>query len=203
MQRAIEQFRLNIQSVRSLDKIFESLQITDSTNNDVLEILRAEIVLVVSALDCFIHDVVRVKMIDDFNAGKSFGHFSVSMDCLKKMLSAPADVARNAFLEEEIRRLNGYKAFQEPEKISQALGLIGIQKIWEQLANKINWKSKYVKEQLTLIIEQRNRIAHEADINPSLGIGQKYSINRQETTDSVDFIEKICETIFSLINNSA
>ena len=68
MNKAIEQFRLNIKSAQILDSIYNSFD--SNVNIDLSEILRAELVLTVSALDCFIHDIVRLGTIEIYNGNK-------------------------------------------------------------------------------------------------------------------------------------
>ena len=55
-----------------------------------------------------------------------------------------------------------------------------------------------VKAHLILIVDRRNKIAHEADLDPTYP-GTRWPISIVDTTNAVDFIEKICKTIHSVI----
>ncbi len=204
MQNAIDQFRENLRSIRRLDGLCILLEQQGTSADDFSEILRSEIVLIVSALDCFVHDLVRIGMVaifrDSGTGSKAFSEFSVSMRCLKQILSLSATEDQCGVLANEIRRMNGYKSFQEPDQIAKALSVLGTTRIWEQVARRLSLTASEVKDRLATIVEQRNRIAHEADINPTLGIGKKYFIDRQSTIETVNFVEVVCESLFQLIS---
>jgi len=54
---------------------------------------------------------------------------------------------------------------------------------------------KDIKQELSIIVDRRNKIAHEADIDPTLGLGNRWGINEGLVNDAVDFIEQIVESI--------
>ncbi|WP_293105383.1 HEPN domain-containing protein [Moorena sp. SIO3I6] len=57
-----------------------------------------------------------------------------------------------------------------------------------------------IKQQLSIIVDRRNKIAHEADINPTLGLGDRWPINEKLVNDAVDFIEEVVESIHAVIS---
>lgn len=207
MKTALDQFKLNIKEVRELDAIYDFLENHTTDAFDFSNILRSEIVLLVSALDCYIHDLVRICMVEIYLKGEgtetsAFKNFPISMECVMNIANSNTDELRANFLHNEIRRLNGYKAFQEPEKISHALSCIGLRKVWEEVGKKLNCSATDVKERLQLIIEQRNRIVHEADFDPTPGtFGGKRRIDQVSTKETVNFVEKLCEELFSIASN--
>jgi hypothetical protein len=206
MNNAITQFRLNMQSVKHLDSVHISIEQQVTSVIDLSEILRAEIILAVSALDCFIHDLIRLRMVDIFvkneNWSNSFLKFSISIECLRNINLSSDINDKIFFLDQEIRRVNGYKSFQEPEKISGAFSTIGVQKLWDKVGQKISLSSIDTINKLNLIVERRNQIAHEADIDPTLGLGNKFPIDRNLVTQTIQFIETICEKIHEVVIES-
>ena len=66
MQRAFDQFQDNIKYVKELDALFVHLKDTLCLPNDLKNILRAEWVYSVSAMDKLIHELVRIGMIEAF-----------------------------------------------------------------------------------------------------------------------------------------
>ena len=78
-----------------------------------------------------------------------------------------------AWLENEIRETLGYQSFQQPDKIADAIRLISDKKLWQEVANNMNKSAKDIKQPLTLIVDRRNKIAHEADIDPTSNIGNR------------------------------
>lgn len=56
-----------------------------------------------------------------------------------------------------------------------------------------------VKQQLTDLVDRRNKIAHEADIDPTFGIGNRWEIDENLVNDAVTFIEQLVQSIHQVI----
>jgi hypothetical protein len=56
-----------------------------------------------------------------------------------------------------------------------------------------------IKEQLSLIIERRDQIAHEADIDPTCP-DTRCPINQVFVSEKVDFLEQVVESIHKVCN---
>jgi hypothetical protein len=201
MNKAIDQFKKNIDSLKSLDFIYNTLK--DKPELDLSEILRAELVLAVAAMDCFIHDLVRMRMSEIFQAVENkpdaFLNFNISLKAVEEIFAASTKEDRIYSFEQEIRRLHGYRTFQRSDNISQALSLIGVKSVWDKAGKKLGLSTANVRNQLDLIVQIRDRIAHESDIDPSLGIGEKYPIDFEMVDDSIKFLEDIADTVYSVI----
>ena len=104
-----------------------------------------------------------------------------------------------AWLENEIRETLGYQSFQQPDKIAYAIRLISDKKLWQEVANNMNKSAKDIKQQLTLIVDRRNKIAHEADIDPTYNIGNRWPIDEILVNETVDFIEAPVENIHQIL----
>jgi hypothetical protein len=63
------------------------------------------------------------------------------------------------------------------------------------VASKLGKPAKDMKQQLSVIIDRRNKIAHEADIDPTFGIGSRWNIDEALVSDAVNFIEQVVESI--------
>ena len=61
MQSALDQFYISIQRVRDLIALHHSLTAQTTSAVDLSDILRSALVLAVSALDYYIHEVVRIE----------------------------------------------------------------------------------------------------------------------------------------------
>ena len=66
MIRAIDKFSANIGRVRELGNLHAAICNMTSKAIDTSDILRAEIVLAVSALDTLVHDIVNIGIIEIF-----------------------------------------------------------------------------------------------------------------------------------------
>ena len=82
MKRVLSQFKENIERVRNLHATYKILSIETTDAIDFSDLLRAELVLVVSAIDYYIHEIVRVGMLEVFQGKRtetpSFKNFNVS-----------------------------------------------------------------------------------------------------------------------------
>jgi hypothetical protein len=199
VNRAIQQFEANLESVKQLGVIYLAFveKVTEAICLD--ELLRAELVLAVGSLDCYVHDLVRIGMGAAFKAGQgepnAYLNFGVSLDFVKKLLSLTSESDRLTLFEQEIKRLHGFRTFQTADNISQALSFIGIRAIWDKVGNVLGMNSVDVRTQLNLIVDRRNRIAHESDVDPSLGVGNKYPIDFPLVAEAVGFLDTIAHAI--------
>ncbi len=199
VDRAIQQFKANLNEVKKLGVMYVAFVDNLSGVMSLDELLRSEFVLSVGALDCYIHDLVKIGMGLAFIAGygesNAYLNFGVSLDFVKKQRSALSDDDRLILFEQEIRRLHGYKTFQTADAISQALSLIGIKTVWDKVGRTLSMDTVDVRDQLDLIVDRRNRIAHESDVDPTLGIGNKYPIDSALVDETVEFLNSIAHAI--------
>ena len=85
--------------------------------------------------------------------------------------------------------------FSTPDKITEAIHLISNVKLWDEIGKKMGKNASDVKTQLNLIIDRRNCIAHEADIDPSYP-DSRWPIDESIVDESIDFIENVAESIY-------
>ena len=249
MQSALDQFSISIGRVRDLIALHNSVKAQATGALDVSDKLRAALVLAVSALDYYVHEVVTLGMLEIHRGRRSeptpsanttqsaFSRFQVSLGGARQERLAAIDIAswleteieqtygyaflqqsytvaalipvisnsvvnrlNNAsWLEDEIRERLGYQSFQQADKIADAIRYISDKKLWDEVANKISRPAKDIKQQLNSIVDRRNKIAHEADIDPSFNIGDRWNIDEVLVGDAVDFIEKIVESIHQVL----
>lgn len=249
MQSALDQFRISIGRVRDLIALHNSVKAQASGALDVSDMLRAALVLAVSALDYYVHEVVTLGMLEihrgqrsepmpPVNTTKSaFSRFQVSLGGARQDRLAALDIAswleteiqqihgyaflqqpytvsalipaiansilnrlNNAsWLEDEIRERLGYQSFQQADKIADAIRYISDKKLWDEVGNQMSKPAKDIKQQLNSIVDRRNKIAHEADIDPTFNIGNRWYIDEVLVGDAVDFIELVVESIHQVL----
>ena len=203
MQTAIEQFRLNIERVRIIGALTKTLNAQTTGALDLSDLLRAEIVLAVSALDHFVHEIVRLGMIETYRnvrpRTRSFQNFQVSVSSISDAVS---DTSNLDWLEQEIRNSHGHRSFQTPDNIAQAVRLVSELSLWGEVASRIGISSQDIRETLILIIERRNQIAHEADMDPSYPT-VRWPIDEQMVDRSIGFIEQIAEAIYAVTSTNS
>ncbi len=95
-----------------------------------------------------------------------------------------------------------YLAFQEPEKITNALSLIwDEQHKWQKISEPFPIPESDVKILLKNIVIRRNQIVHESDID--LFTGSLLPIIRSDVEENVDFVEKLGNQIYDLLKSSS
>lgn len=194
MHKAIQSTRENISRVRYLGGLHKALLSLTTSAVDSSDILRAQIVLSVSALDYYIHEITVIGMIEVLEGKRTptsaFSKYRVSMDSVQ----GKGFVSGSGWFESDVRERHSFLSFQQPDKIADAIRLFSDVKLWQAVGVKMSMPDSDVKAQLRLIVDRRNKIAHEADIDPSYP-GARWSINEKDVERSIHFIEQVCESI--------
>ena len=197
MQNALNDFEVCMQRVRSLHALCISFGNLVTAVVDLSDILRAEIVLAVSALDYFIHELARIGMIECWSGNRAhtdaFNRFQLPIAVAKGLSNA----ASSQTLEAEIRTKHSYLSFQLPDRIADAIRLFSNVKLWDEVGKDLGMDAMAVKTTLALIIERRNKIAHEADIDPSYP-GQRWPIDSAIVERTFDDLERIARAVFKV-----
>lgn len=200
MQTAIDQFRLNIERVRNLGTMYKVLRAQTTEVLDLSDILRAELVMAVSALDHYIHEIVRLGMLEAYSGRRvqtqAFLRFQVTLESALQGISAPAS---DSWLENQIRTRHSYQSFQHPDNIANAVRLISDVQLWNEVGKHLGMDSQDVKQELITIVDRRNKIAHEADMDASFP-NKRWPINDVMVDDAINFIEQIAETIDAVVS---
>ncbi len=247
MQSALDQFRISIGRVRDLIAIHSSVKAQATGALDVSDMLRAALVLAVSALDYYVHEVVTLGMLEIHRGSRpeplpsantnqsAFSRFQVSLGCARQDRLAAIDIAswleaeiqqtqnyafleqlhsdlipaisnsivsrldNTSWLEDEIRARLGYQSFQQADKIASAFRYISDKKLWDEVAIQMNRSTRDIKQRLNSIVDRRNKIAHEADIDPTFNIGSRWNIDEVLVDDAVGFIEMLVENIHQVL----
>jgi len=249
MQSALDQFRISIGRVRDLIALHNSVKAQATGALDVSDMLRAALVLAVSALDYYVHEVVTLGMLE-IDQGKrfeptpsanttqsAFSRFEVSLGSARRDRLIAIDIAswleneiqqaqgyaflqksytvsaliptisssivnrlnNTSWLEGEIRERLGYQSFQQADKLAEAIRYISEKKLWDVMAVQMTKPAKEIKQQLNSIVDRRNKIAHEADIDPTFNIGSRWNIDEVLVGNAVDFIEMLVESIHQVL----
>lgn len=195
MQAAFDQFCENLARARSLAGLAQSLSNLTTPAVDLSDVLRASLVLAVSALDHFVHEFVRLGMLEVHRGNRpttdAYLSFSVPMSAAREAI---ADTGRDDWLDQAIREAHNWQSFQHPDKIADAVRLMSDVKLWEQVAPELGMTGKTVKTQLSAIVDRRNKVAHEADMDPT-NPGDRWPINEILVRDAIDFVERVAQAI--------
>jgi hypothetical protein len=201
MQSAFDQFIISIDRARDLIAVHNSVRSQSTKALDLSDILRAALVLAVSALDYYVHEVVRIGMLEIHRGQRSeppaFSKFQISLGSAREALQT--NLSLDSWLEDEIRQRHSFKSFQTPNNVADAIRLISDKSLWEEVSKRMGISSTEIKQRLSLIVDRRNKIAHEADIDPTLSIGGRWLIDEGLVSDAIDFIETVVKNIHAVI----
>lgn len=141
------------------------------------ELLRAEWVARVSALDLYVHEFVAQRMLQIFEQSRpappAFSTFKVPLATLDRIRSAATPLEEQIAFDLEVRKQHSLQTFQDPAKIADAIRLCSSVELWNTIAifhgateQTKTVHAKALKQQLSQIVERRNKIAHEGDLQP-------------------------------------
>jgi hypothetical protein len=201
MYDPLDKFSQNIEQLKELNALHSYLTNNINTPLSFDDILRSQLVYVVSAYDKFIHDIIRLGMLKIFEskrpATSKFLSENLNFEIHQKIMSA-SDAEKFNLYEQFIFSKLKHLSFIDPDKAADGLSLIWDEKFkWDQIALKLNMTSDKIKTTLKLIAARRNAIVHEYDIAPFSD--ERMSITDEDVNASIDIIVKCSGAIYTLI----
>jgi hypothetical protein len=98
-----------------------------------------------------------------------------------------SDRAQIDIIDESIRKENSYKSFVAPDKLAECLRIL-VDKPWDKIADDLNDTAAISKAKLRSVVDLRNRIVHEADVNPAYGRIELWPIYCEDVENSIAFL---------------
>jgi hypothetical protein len=200
MRQVFDLFLSAVDGTKTIMPVYDYLAQAVHAPMDYSDLLRWQWVQAVSALDKFIHDIVRIGMLDIYMGNrtptKKFMDFTLDLRTHLQIIRDNTS-ALSAF-EQQVLLKNGYQSFQDPDKINEALAYIWDEKYkWKLISNRIGMSERDVKTQLKNISIRRNQMVHESDY-PGI-LMQRQTISKDDVTEVIDFIKKIGISIYDNI----
>lgn len=166
---------------------------------DASDLLRWQYVLAVSALDKYVHEIVRIGMIEEFKGEKTETSKYRNMRIDLSTFSAIKN-SENPEIEfsNEIVRQHSFLAFQDPDKISDALSFIWDEPHkWKKISMNMTSpiSENDLKTKLKNIVIRRNQIVHQGDCLSTQIPLQQQDISKSDTIDVVNFIKDLVNAI--------
>lgn len=155
----LKQFNSSIEVIRQKDEIIQFLSAHDQST---LEIRQSQIILLMSALDLYIHDIVKYCIIQKFNGNqtktKQYKELLIPMQSVELAIQNPES---SDWLDEVITSINQYKSFTSYGKIKNQLEAVGLKsKKFNELVLKT--ESDFgVSDLIEKLRSLRNRLAHQ------------------------------------------
>lgn len=201
MDEIFNEFKCTISQIRQTNDVYKYLKgVIKLQDSEINDILRSQIVNVISALDRYLHEKVRKGICDMFLGNRAitnkFKSFSVSSDTVLRIWgdTSLTVIDREILINEVVIQSLKTLSFQKAINIKDALSYLWdephkmtiIAKKMEVSGGTDNEKQRYLTQKLDLLVERRNQIAHESDIY----YGGKRDICQDDVIDAIAFIEK-------------
>lgn len=173
------------------------------------ELLRAEWASRVSALDLYVHEVVAQNLLLIFEGTRpscpGFARFEISSHALMRIQAATTAADRSTAFDLEARTKLSRITYQYPDDIADGLRLISTCKLWNEVAVKlgataatVSARTDSMKKRLSLIVDRRNKIVHEGDLQPVVP-RTPWPINRADVSGVATYILEIVTAIDSIV----
>lgn len=177
------------------------------------ELLRAEWAARVSALDLYVHELVAQHLLQIFAGTRpscpGFAQFHVSGDALMRIQAAVTEEDRRTAFDLEVRTRLSRISYQYPDDIADGVRLISSCRLWNEVAIQLgattgtmNTATRSLKTKLSLIVDRRNKIVHEGDLQPSIP-RTPWPITRADVSDVAQFLNDIVVVIDRVVSSDA
>lgn len=182
-------------------KLYDALKLIGATDVTCDDALRSAWIQSVSSFDFFLHEIVATEAV--FRSKNRLATRNISLPLEATIIED--DIDRHIAIETHIRLGNSYKAFVAPSKLAEVLACFTSDP-WEKIVKEFNAATgennttKQLKETLGNIWDRRNKIAHEADINPTLSGVELWPMFRVDVNFTIDFIIKLATCIPEVIS---
>lgn len=165
------------------------------------ELLRAEWVMRVSALDLYIHEVVSQNLLKIFQGNRpvcpGYSKLQISSDTLMRIHANGPGLVSDSTFDLEIRTRLSRVTYQLPDDIADGIRMVSSIELWNEIVAHhgaappaIKSESGILRGALTQIVNRRNKIVHEGDLQP--GVPRiPWAIERKD----VDGVKTIIELI--------
>ena len=190
----LKQFNSSIEVVRQKDEI---IQFLSAHGQSTLEIRQSQIILLMSALDLYIHDIVKYCIIQKFNGNqtktKQYKELLIPMQLVELAIQNPES---SDWLDEVITSINQYKSFTSYGKIKNQLEAVGLKsKKFNELVLKT--ESDFgVSDLIEKLRSLRNRLAHQ-DQESINSLGSE--LTEEKINQYIGFIYQLVQDIHQTI----
>ncbi|EPX7404688.1 HEPN domain-containing protein [Cronobacter sakazakii] len=176
-----------------------ALRKTQPENDDAL---RSAYFQIVSSFDFFAHEIAAIEARYRFENGIRTRNIILPMEIMT--IQDKNDRINAAEL--SIRNTNSFKAFVDPGKLAEMLACY-CKEPWKKICEEMN-AGKELSEQKTMqelkgnlksIWKRRNRIAHEADVDPTLAGVSLWPIYKEDPEFTMAFIKDVANQLPKVI----
>ena len=180
--------------------LYEYIENTMKAPIDTSDLLRWQWVQCISAFDKFVHDIVRIGMIDIFQGNRlatpKYNTFQMDIQTYVDMQNSPLTAV--TIFEQKIILKHSFLAFQDPGKVADALSYIwNDNDKWATISSMVGMSRNDCVTFLKNAVIRRNQIVHEGDYTDVLA--KRQDIYEQDVNEIRQFILKIGKAIYDCV----
>lgn len=173
----------------------------DFTPDAAGDLLRAALVMSVSAMDAYFHAKILRYVVSHSKAHEPSSRLLNERILVKDFVSGRKKKRANTALRSAVERNLSYQSLQQPDKIADALGLIGVSDFWTGVADTLDRDKKDLCDSIEKIVGRRNKIAHEGDLSQSKKARNKSrGISVSFVKESIALLKSVIDASEALIN---
>lgn len=200
MLQSYQRFSMLVKDTENVEALYNYFEKSVVVPVDTSDLLRWQWVQCISAFDKFIHDIVRVGMLEIFLGKRAstpkYNSFQIDIQTYKDMSNNKIDAA--IILERKIILKHGFLAFQDPNKVADALSFIWNENDkWTKISNEMQVNKNNCTTYLKNIVIRRNQIVHEGDYTDNLS--KRQDIFPQDVIDIRSYILKLGKAIYDCV----
>ena len=200
MLQSYQRFVKLVEDTENVEVLYNYFEKTMAVPVDISDLLRWQWVQSISAFDKFIHDLVRVGMLEIFVGNRAltpkYKDFQIDIQTYWDMANNAIDASM--ILERKIVMKHSFMAFQDPKKVAEALSYIWNESDkWEKVSNLMGMDRNSCTTYLKNIVIRRNQIVHEGDYTDNLS--KRQDIFPQDVIDIRDYILKLGKAIYDCV----
>lgn len=205
----------NLNYARSLATAGQHLAQLEVGSFEVSDVFRAAWVQCVAALDQWVRQEVRGRMLNlaarpaRLPRPKGYATFQIPLEDIERVLQSRASLVD--VVDERLGQSRGHMAYQHPDKIKEAFSLVSnVGNLWAAVATVLSERAgegsastgPEVREQLIHIVRRRNKIAHEYDEDPD-NPPNKRAIDSALVTQTIDWVEQLAAAVLVVLDPPA
>lgn len=180
-----------------------NLKREDFSTQALDDLLRAALVMAVSAMDAYFHAKIIRHVVEHSKTKTPARRLLNERILVSDFIDGRRKQRSNYALRAAIERNLSFQSLQQPDKVADALGLIGVSKFWSEIAKICGQNKEIICNRLSSIVRRRNYIVHEGDLSQSNRTrNESRRITQKEISDDIDFILQIINAAEKVINKS-
>lgn len=200
MKQSYQRFIDLVRDTENVEVLYNYFEKFMALPVDISDLLRWQWVQCISAFDKFIHDLVRVGMLEIFQGNRvptpKYKTFQIDMQTYEDMTNNKMDAS--FIFERKIILKHSFMAFQDPGKVADALSFIWDENDkWGKISNQMGMDNNDCKTYLKNIVIRRNQIVHEGDYTDRLS--KRQDIFLQDVIDIRKYILDLGKAIYNCV----